>query len=224
MTDRLIKICGITTPEDARAAFEAGADVIGLNFVQGPRRIDLTRAKEILASLPHHARVWLLGRAEGPTTLQDLSTLSGDARITHVQAYGEISPALADCLREIRWGLVQVIHAGSSGFPRNVSTCLTSGESQQPDLALLDAGDPANLGGTGQRLDWNHLADLRQTGIFAGWPPFLLAGGLTADNVADAIRLVQPHGIDVSSGVESSPGRKDPARMRALVQAVRAVT
>ncbi len=91
----------------------------------------------------------------------------------------------------------------------------------KPDHVLLDAGIPDQLGGTGRRLDWERLAKERSAGRFNDWPAVILAGGLTPANVAEAIRLTNPAGVDVSSGVETNPGRKDHAKVERFIQATR---
>ncbi|HNQ21598.1 MAG TPA: phosphoribosylanthranilate isomerase [Phycisphaerae bacterium] len=218
----LVKICGITTADDACMAVEAGADLIGLNLVAGPRRVTLAVAERILAVMPDSANraVLLLRLRAGRLTAAGGQLLASHPGL-HVQLYGDISPpAVIELGREgVRCILVH--HVESEDSFNSVRRTLEACAGHAPAYVLLDAGVPGRLGGTGTKADWDAIAEARGRGVFDGWPPLLLAGGLTPDNVAQAVRRAQPAGVDVSSGVECAPGCKDRAKVRAFIEAVR---
>ncbi len=222
----LIKICGITTPEDALAAVAAGADLLGLNFVSGPRRVALSQAEAILGELPPVAGVVGLVRVQGggnvPAELR--AALSEPSRMTHLQLYGDYD--LSALRANVNQRLMPVLPVRDRGFSRVAAPWLTGGDAQaRPAAIVLDAYDAQREGGTGKAFRWEWLGEARAAGELSHWPPIMLAGGLRPENVAEAIRAVRPDGVDVSSGVEfpDAPGRKDPARMRAFIEAVRSV-
>jgi len=193
------KICGITRLEDAVAAAEMGADAVGFIFWPGsPRFVDPYRARRIAAALPR------LVRTVGVFVDQPADYIAGVAnlvRLFAVQLHGNETPRAAAAVGR---PAIKSIKAGASRldeWPSNVTL-------------LLDAYDPVKKGGTGTAVDWNAAAAI------AAQRPLLLAGGLTPDNIADAIARVRPFGVDVSSGVETSPGVKNHARMQALFKAI----
>jgi len=205
-----IKICGITSLGDALAAIHAGADLLGFNFYPpSPRSISLQACQQISSVLqkdfPQIKRVGVfvnLPPAEVFSTLRaaglDLAQLHGDES---PQAVSELAPLAFKALRL----------SGSSpqvGHLPYLAAC-------QPAL-LLDSSAPGLYGGSGTLANWQVAAEL------ARQFPLLLAGGLTPQNAAEALRQVQPWGLDVASGVEASPGVKDPQKMRDFVQAARA--
>ncbi len=219
-----VKVCGVTTVDDALMVHRAGADLIGLNLFTGPRRIDLQRADEILTALP---------KSITPVVLLDLSSghvpdavraVLRDRGASHIQMYGNITAQTVLDLRADGFEPIQVVHVSDERFADSASRCLAACGDNGPSHVLLDAADPRALGGTGRRADWNAIQQSRQSGSMAGWPKILLAGGLTPENVTHAIQAVQPWGVDVASGVESSPGIKDAAKVVAFVAAARSVT
>ena len=221
-----IKICGITRPEDAALAAELGADAIGLNFVGGPRKITLEIGQVILDSLtPRVIPVGLtysVAVAKGgvPSAMK----INFDTGIQTFQIYDD------EAIRNFKhaetgldlWYVVHVDSRDFSDLRVLVKPDMLDGSAIQ--AVVLDTASPNKLGGTGQTFNWHWIADARAAGELEGLPPLILAGGLTPDNVADAIRIAQPYAVDVSSGVElpGQPGVKDPARIRAFIQAVRA--
>jgi len=214
-----VKICGLTRPEDARAAAEAGADAIGLNFVAGPRKIDLRGAETILGALPDTLQAWALFDVGGPELPQMLHRLAADGCVSHVQMYGR---ATSDAIARLHGAGLQAVavrHVTSAAFVPETRSWLRQCRSDQPDLLLLDAGGAELPGGTGCTLNWKMLAEQRAAGQMNDWPPIVLAGGLTPENVAQAVRTVTPAWVDVSSGVEESPGLKEPAKVRAFIRA-----
>jgi phosphoribosylanthranilate isomerase len=203
-----IKICGITTPADAELAASLGVDMIGLNFYpKSPRCIDEATARSIVHVLPATCEAVALFVDESPARALKRAR---DLGISIVQLHGEHREPLVD---GVKW-----IHA----FPVRDRQSVDSIESHVraaaplPFAILVDAHVPGMHGGTGQTAPWQLLADFKP-GV-----PLILAGGLTPENVAEAIRIVRPYAVDVASGVESSPGRKDADKLRRFVEAVRA--
>jgi len=196
----MVKICGITRREDAESAAAQGAAAIGFVFWPGsPRFIDPYRARQIAAMLPPFVST------VGVFVNQSKDYIDGVASVVPlsvVQLHGDESPAFAASLSRRVLKAVTCIDASTiSAWPAHV-------------MLIVDAHDPIKRGGTGAPADWPTAANLaRQRHV-------VLAGGLTPDNVAAAIAEVQPFGIDVSSGVESSPGIKDGRRMAALFTAI----
>jgi phosphoribosylanthranilate isomerase len=194
-----VKICGITRAEDAEAAVAAGAGAIGFVFwPKSPRFIDPYRARTIAAMLSPFVTV------VGVFVNQSLDYVKGVAslvRLGAVQLHGDETPAFAAAVSR---PVIKAVSVG--GVDTRVWAARTT--------LLLDVHDPAARGGTGRTIDWTAAAEV------AAQRKILLAGGLTPDNVADAIARVRPFGIDVSSGVERAPGIKDPQRLRALFEAV----
>jgi phosphoribosylanthranilate isomerase len=199
-----IKICGITRFEDALLAANEGADAIGLVFhPDSPRALGPEAARAIACGLPPFiARTGLFVNADAAfvrMTLEaaplDLLQFHGDERPDYCRAFGR------PYIKAIRMA---------------DGTDLTALERQFSDAAalLLDACVPGRAGGTGRTFDWNLVPAARRL-------PFILAGGLTPENVADGIRRVRPWAVDVSGGVEAAKGIKDPARVRAFIAAVR---
>lgn len=217
-----IKICGLTTADAAKVCARHGADAIGLVFVEGsPRRVTLEQARGVIAALPVFVEpVGLFVDADADT----IRRTAGALQLGTVQLHGRESPAMVAQLAPLR-----VLKA--LAFPSRQVTEQLAIWREVPNLAglLFDAApptsssSPAERGGTGRQFDWNALAALIHAGVFRGQdlPPLVLAGGLTPDNVAAAIRLIRPYAVDVSSGVESSRGVKDPDLIRAFCQAVR---
>jgi len=217
----LVKICGITTAEDAKAALHAGADWIGLNLVAGPRRIVLETALAIARSLKDATRVVaLLGDETSAARAAILASLAG-AGVGAVQCYGPDATQLARDAGDSGLKTILVEHvvgdAHSSAWKRCADRCREG----RASFVLLDASDGVRLGGTGKTLVWQELAEALEPARDA-LPPIILAGGLTAQNIGRAIAQLGPAGVDVSSGVEDAPGQKNARLMRAFVEAVRA--
>jgi len=198
-----IKICGITSIEAAAAAVEAGTDAIGLVFATGsPRFIDRSPAERIGRSLPPLVSAVRVYRDD---VEENISAWAG----RWLQFHGHEDEAYLARIRNSQPGrcIIRGFHFSTDAINR-WTAC------PQVDALLIDGPDP----GSGEAFDHEALAAL-MTSITK---PVILAGGLTPDNVADAIRIVRPFAVDVSSGVESSPGAKDPALIRAFCDAVRA--
>ncbi|MEY4691497.1 MAG: hypothetical protein RIT19_1822 [Verrucomicrobiota bacterium] len=205
-----IKICGITREEDAWAAIDAGADALGFVFVPGtPRFIEPGRAAAIVRGLPPFvSRVGLFVDAAAGLIDATLAEVDLDT----VQLHGGESPEVGRSLL----GRVRVLQAFRVQGPETLERLPEYRESTH--AWLLDAYVPGAAGGTGARFDWNLAVQARQLGH-----PLILAGGLKPENIAEAVRQVRPFAVDVSSGVEVSPGRKDAEKMRRLIASARSV-
>jgi phosphoribosylanthranilate isomerase len=206
----LVKICGITSPEDARLASEAGADAIGFVFwLMSPRKVDPQRAATVARGLPDHVlRVGVF--VDAP--VDEMARVADAVGLDLLQLHGNEPPeALAGLPRPA----LKAVRVGK-GFAAEAATRYAAHAAGLVVDTRL-AGDTSMPGGTGVPFDWSLVEGL------AGRVPFLmLAGGLTPSNVGEAIRSVRPHAVDVSSGVEALPGRKDPEKVRAFMAAARA--
>ncbi|MBI4577164.1 MAG: phosphoribosylanthranilate isomerase [Planctomycetes bacterium] len=202
-----VKVCGLTRAEDVDAAVEAGADAAGFVLWSGsPRAVDIHQARELAARLPPF--VTAVGVFVDPDP-RDAVSFCQWARIGTVQLHGTETPV------EVQW------FQGAGLRVIRAVRALPSGQFPEPSLAdayLLDSTGPSGEGGTGRRVDWEQAARFAQV-----HPRTILAGGLGPENVAEAVRLVRPHAVDVSSGVEVAPGVKDPGRLRAFVEAAKGV-
>jgi phosphoribosylanthranilate isomerase len=185
-----IKVCGITRLTDALHAVEQGATAIGfVLWPRSPRAVTVERAAEIIAELP--SSVMAVGVFVNEP-IDGIRQIAERARLTAVQLHGDEPPAYADALA---WPVIRAVSVDDIG---------EAAEAWSADTALLvDNIDLVRRGGTGAAIDWSQAADIAQR------RRVVLAGGLTPDNVASAIRAVRPYGVDVSSGVESAPGVKD---------------
>jgi phosphoribosylanthranilate isomerase len=200
----VVKVCGLTVPDEARACAELGVWGIGVVFAaESPRRVDAARAAEVLAAVPAGvARVGVFVAAPP----EEMAAVARRAGLTHLQVH-EGDPAEAR-----RASGLPVIE----GVPLSGPAALERARASAADLVMLDAAVPGRHGGTGRSFDWGLLRE-HPLGR-----PFVLAGGLRPENVGEAVSLLRPAIVDVSSGVESSPGRKDPDLVRAFVEAVAA--
>lgn len=215
-----VKICGVTTPEDAVAAARAGADAVGLNFVAGPRQISIATAADILAALPPFCAPVALVDVSAGDLSAELLELVGRYWVSHLQLYGSVTPQTIARLHQDGFRTI-LARQVTDQFPCDAQTVLNECPPGAASAVLLDAHHPDKQGGSGQIVDWSLIRQARDDGKLDNWPPLVLAGGLTAENVAEAIRIVQPWAVDVSSGVESSPGRKDRDKVREFVQAAK---
>ena len=203
MTRTRVKICGITRPEHARAAAGAGADAIGLVFYEpSPRFVTRAQAAAVCAALP--PLVSVVGLFVNPAPGEAEAMVEG-LPVDLLQFHGEESPELC---AEAGKPYVKAVRVRTRDD-------VVEAAARHPDARalLLDAHHDALWGGTGRRFDWNAVPG------DAGHP-IILAGGLTPENVAGAIRFVRPFAVDVSGGVESAPGEKDPERMARFIEEV----
>jgi phosphoribosylanthranilate isomerase len=214
-----VKICGIKTEEALDAALEAGADYIGLVFFEkSPRWLDVAAAKALSKRAHERSRAQVVALLVDPDD-RLVDQVASEVRPDLLQLHGSETPDRArEIQRRTHIPVMKAIAVGSEGDVAVAGRYLEPGG--RADLVLFDAKppkDPAALpGGNGLAFDWRILAGIR------GQYPFALAGGLTADNVADAIRLTGASVVDVSSGVERAPGEKDPELIRRFLRAAKA--
>jgi phosphoribosylanthranilate isomerase len=223
-----VKICGITNLEDALTAIEAGADALGFVFyAKSPRNVDLEDVGRMAAELPEQVeRVGVIV----PRSMEDITFVARSARVTALQLHLSLmAPLMADS--SSAYGMNAFAPATKIFLALPAAPFIERKSS--PDFAalrgdhlpngifdtvFLDSGTPAQPGGIGRPFDWHAAAPLvadmkKQVNV-------VLAGGLNPENVAEAIGVLHPWGVDVSSGVEAIPGKKDPEKVRAFIRAV----
>ncbi|MHB8777448.1 MAG: phosphoribosylanthranilate isomerase [Anaerolineales bacterium] len=201
----IIKICGIKTLKDALAAIHAGADYLGFNFYpKTVRYIEKETCAKITSVLKReHPNIKLIGVFVN-SSADEVKNILETCSLDLAQLHGDETPQMFAQLAPRAFKAFRGIPEGIEGYERNKAPAL-----------LVDAAVKNVYGGSGVTADWSAAAELAKR------YPLLLAGGLTPENVADAVRQVKPWGVDVASGVESAPGEKDAGRMKAFVQAVR---
>jgi phosphoribosylanthranilate isomerase len=202
-----VKICGITNWTDARRAVEAGAQFLGFNFYRpSPRYIQLAAARRIIRRLPDGIAAVGVFVNESEENMLAIAQRVG---LDYLQLHGDEPPEqVARLKREI--AVIKAIRVRDSFRPRQLDSF------GHASAILLDGFDVHRHGGTGKTFDWNLARGSN------GSRRIFLAGGLTPENVGEAIRVARPYAVDVCSGVEARPGRKDPARIVALMWAVKA--
>ena len=199
-----IKICGIKTANDALAAMEAGADLIGFNFYpKSPRHIDVGICRDIMAVMRQYGHITYVGVFVN-APLEEIRGTIDTCGLALAQLHGDETPEMLSALDGRAFKAFRGIPSDVKGFTRSESPAL-----------LVDAAVKGVYGGSGVIADWSAAADLAKS------YPLLLAGGLNPENVADAVRQVNPWGVDVASGVELEPGKKDPSKMKAFVKVIR---
>ena len=200
-----VKICGITSVGDALAAVDAGADALGFMFyAPSPRNVSFSVAAEIIRQLPPF--VAKVGVFVNPAE-DDVRRAIAECGLDTLQFHGEETPEFCR-----RFGLKTM-----KAFRVRDAESLKQTEAYPSEAWLLDSYVAGQLGGTGARFNWDLATDA------ARHHTVLLAGGLTPENAAEAVRKVRPYGLDVSSGVESAPGKKDAAKVRAFIAAAKSV-
>jgi phosphoribosylanthranilate isomerase len=204
----LVKVCGITNLEDAYAAIEAGAFALGFNFYRrSPRYIEPAFAREIIEQMPPEVLCVGVFVNEGRAALE---RIVAESCVAAVQLHGDETPQECDVLAPLR--LIKALRVNDEFAPELATE-------YRVEAILLDSFSQSARGGTGRTFDWS-LA--RRTRALVS--KLFLAGGLTPENVAAAIATVEPYAVDVCSGIESSPGRKNLARMREFFAAVERAT
>jgi phosphoribosylanthranilate isomerase len=198
-----VKICGITRHEDARHAIACGADALGLVFYdQSPRCVTLAQAREIVAGLPPFVSlVGLFVNAEADFIRQTVESCGLDV----VQLHGDEPP---EACHHGRLKVIKALRVQNRQSLENLAA-------YQVSAILLDAWSPDRYGGSGECFDWQLAAEVAHA------RSLILAGGLTPENVGEAVQTVRPYAVDVSSGVESSPGIKDPEKVAAFIARAR---
>ena len=203
-----IKICGVTTVADAEALAELGVEAVGLNFYpKSPRYLNLDQARTLITALgPFTATVGVFVTGDVLREFPQISQLNLRAWQTYSDGpavLGDHTPAHIPAYRVRNLADLESIQGDI--------------RQRRPAAVLVDSYVVGEMGGTGHRAPWDLLRDFKPA------VPLILAGGLTPENVAEAICVVRPWGVDVASGVESSPGHKDIGRVRAFIAAVRSV-
>ena len=220
-----VKICGVTSADDARMVAAAGADAIGLNFVMGsPRCLSIAAAREVAAAIPDD--VLVVGVFAG-TPADDVKRMVAEVGLDAVQLHGHLSgdgvvdpPTVCGDLAPLI--VIRAVRLGSDGLGAARSWMTEAAAlGHAPVMAVVDAAVTAataagQLGGTGATVDWSRLAAAGDLGI-----PMAVAGGLTPGNVAEAVAASGAAAVDTASGVESAPGRKDQAKVWEFCRAAR---
>lgn len=214
-----VKICGTTNLEDALLAVEAGADALGFVFYEkSPRNVDVETARTIVAELPE--RVEKVGVFVDQTAEQ-VREVVGRVGLSTVQMHGAAarSRIAADTYEVDPFGVSKLIAVVQGDELLDSSSFISEAGKRKIHAILIDSGSNGTPGGTGKAFDWESVRGMLQ-GIGLS-VPVIVAGGLNSSNVGEVMRMFQPWGVDVASGVESRPGKKDPGKVRAFVQAVR---
>jgi phosphoribosylanthranilate isomerase len=204
----LVKVCGITNLDDALAAIDAGADALGFNFYErSPRYITPENARSIIDRLPEAPQKLLLVGVFVNESLDVVKKIADTARLSALQLHGDESPEYCEALRD--YYLIKVFSAGEKFAPAAVLD-------YDVQAIMFDAVDKEKFGGTGQLSNWSVARQAAEL-----FPTLFLAGGLSPDNIAEAIEQVKPYGVDACSQLERAPGLKDHKRVRAFVAKVR---
>ena len=199
-----IKICGIKNVTDALAAMEAGADLIGFNFYpKSPRHVDVRICRDIMSVMRKYGHITYVGVFVN-SSVEEIRATIETCGLSLAQLHGDETPEMLGALDGKAFKAFRGVPIDVNGFARS-----------EPPALLVDAAVKGVYGGSGVTADWSTAAELAKR------YPLLLAGGLTPENVAEAVRQVKPWGVDVASGAEAGAGEKDPSKMKAFVQAVR---
>lgn len=200
----LIKICGITNIEDAIECVRLGANLLGFVFADSPRQVDIGTVKHINRIIGGDAKTVGVFTEES----DDVVSIMRECELTYAQLHGGQSEDFAR-----RLGSQKVIRVQRVQDEASIVGLKTQ---QEAAFYLLDTYKKGVAGGTGEIFDWDLAVRAKSLG-----KPIFLSGGLSPENVADAVRAVQPFAVDVSSGVEASPGKKDPAKVKEFIDNVR---
>jgi phosphoribosylanthranilate isomerase len=199
------KVCGITNPGDARVAADAGADAIGLIFADSPRRVDIEDARKVGVALPEDVlKVGVFVDAE----VEEVLRVAREVGLDLAQLHGDETP---ETVAAIRGAGLTVIKA----FRVRNDAVLSEFQSYEADLFMLDAWSARVRGGTGETFEWELAKSLK------GRDNILVSGGLTPENVREAIEFFEPYGVDASSSLEERPGKKDGERVWRFVRAAK---
>jgi phosphoribosylanthranilate isomerase len=200
-----VKVCGIKEIEDARVAADAGADAIGLVFAESPRKVSVERAREIAAALPEGVlKVGVFVDAEPKEVLR----ISREVGLDYAQLHGDEEPETVAAIRDGGVGVIKALRVRDTASLREMVRYDTN-------FFLLDAYSEKVRGGTGTRFDWELAKAVR------GYANILVSGGLTPENVREAIEFFEPYGVDASSSLEEKPGKKNDERVRRFVSAAK---
>ena len=199
-----VKVCGITSYEDAAMALACGVDALGFNFYRpSPRYIDPAEVRAIIRRLPPLATtVGVFVNVEPPADVAEMARAAG---VGVLQLHGDETAEYCRCLAD--WTLIKALRIGDEGIDAEL-------QAYPVQAFLLDSRHDNLFGGTGKTFDWSFCHAVGSV------RPVILSGGLGPANVAEAIRCVKPYGVDVCSGVESAPGRKDSGKLKAFMDEV----
>jgi len=200
-----VKVCGITTLNDARTAATFGADAIGLVFAESPRKVSIEEAREIAAALPDSVLKVGVFVNEAP---EEMLRVACQVGLDYVQLHGDEGPETVTAVREGGVKVIKALRVRDAGS-------LEAMDVYGADLFLLDAWSEKARGGTGERFDWGVAKSL------SGRGNIVVSGGLSPGNVREAIRLFEPYGVDASSSLEDAPGKKNKERVRRFVVAAK---
>jgi len=211
-----VKICGVRDPKQALRIAQMGADAVGLMSASSPRWVSPDQARAVTDVLP--PMVWAVGVFVN-SDAETINHVVARAGLSAVQLHGDEPPEIVE---QLACPVIKAFNVRSKDWAGQVHDWLGAVRSRRRVVAvLLDAAAPGARGGTGQRFNWEWVAEARSAGQLAGLGPLILSGGLDADVVSDAIDIVQPWAVDVSTGVESSPGVKDLRKIEDFIGATR---
>lgn len=200
-----VKVCGITNPEDGTFAAEAGADAVGLVFADSPRRLSVGEAREVAATLPDDIlKVGVFVNEEPEVVLR----ISSKVGLDYAQLHGDETPEAVDAVRERGLKVIKALRVRDAESLKYI-------EGYEADLFLLDAYSKEVRGGTGESFNWEWAKALKGCGNI------LVSGGLTPENVREAVRFFDPYGVDASSSLEDAPGKKNKERVRRFIGAAK---
>jgi phosphoribosylanthranilate isomerase len=199
------KVCGITNPGDARVAVDAGADAIGLIFAESPRKVSLEEARKVSIALPENIlKVGVFVDAEPGEVLQ----IAREVGLDLAQLHGDETPEMVAAIRNAGLPVMKALRV------RNTEA-LGALERYEVDLFMLDAWSARARGGTGETFDWGLAKSVKGRGNI------VVSGGLTPENVREAVEFFEPYGVDASSSLEERPGKKSCERVRRFVRAAK---
>jgi phosphoribosylanthranilate isomerase len=199
------KVCGITNPGDARVAADAGADAIGLIFAESPRRMDAEEARRVSIALPDD--IVKVGVFVDATPEEVLAT-AREVGLDLAQLHGDETPETVAAIRGAGLPVMKALRVRNAG-------ALDALETYEADLFLLDAWSARARGGTGETFDWGLAKSVK------GRDNIVVSGGLTPENVREAIEFFEPYGVDASSSLEERPGKKSGEKVRRFVRAAK---
>ena len=211
-----VKVCGLRDPKQALKIGQMGADAIGLVFASSPRWVSPEQARAVVDVLPPMvAAVGVFVDSE----VEAVNHVAARAGLSLAQLHGDEPPEM---IGQLDVPSVKAFRVRSAGWIDEVRRWLDGVRAHRQLAGIhLDAYDPDARGGTGRQFSWEWVAEARAAGKMAGLPPVILSGGLDAGNVSAAIEIVQPWAVDVSSGVEASPGVKDLRKVESFLRATR---
>ena len=211
-----VKICGLRDPKQALKVAQMGADAVGLVFASSPRWLSPEQARAVTDVLP--PMVWAVG-VFVDSDAEMINRVAARAHLSAAQLHGDEPPEIVE---QVDCPVIKAFNVRAADWADGVLAWLDGVRSQQRVKAiLLDAHSGDARGGTGRRFNWDWVADARAAGKLAGMPPLILAGGLEASNVSDAIETVQPWAVDGSTRLESAPGVKDLRKVADFIEATR---